>query len=392
MCKLNNYYPKETIIQYSCSILGKVVGRIIGALLLLYMILLSFMSFWSYASFVNDYFLPNTPKTVILGSLVLICAFAARGGVEVIGRLAELITPLLVILFIIMFSLMLTDVDLRNLFPIFGHGILPTIKASYFSNTWFSEFMLIGFFLPFLVNQKEGKKWAMISVLVCHAHIGEYEYHHSFSVWEGNGWFSVPFSTAVQYINIADFFTHLESLVMAFWIMGAFIKMAVLLYILSLRNRAMVEPFRLSSTCISSGFFCHFTCSLANTKFVDLSCSTYVTFPCGSTSIRCTHSSPAFIPCFYKKKKEVKEEGGANDMKGIYVFCLTVCMFLLSGCWDQKELNDLALIDGVGIDKAKDGQVEVTVSIAVPHSAEWLEGRGRSRSRSRSWWHTFSIS
>lgn len=53
-------------------------------------------------------------------------------------------------------------------------------------------------------------------------------------------------------------------------------------------------------------------------------------------------------------------------MKGIYVFCLTVCMFLLSGCWDQKELSNLALIDGVGIDKAKDGQVEVTVSIAVP--------------------------
>ena len=37
---------------------------------------------------------------MILGSLALICAVAARGGVEVIGRLAELITPLLVILFI----------------------------------------------------------------------------------------------------------------------------------------------------------------------------------------------------------------------------------------------------------------------------------------------------
>ena len=27
MCKLHNYYPKETIIQYSCSILGKVAGK-----------------------------------------------------------------------------------------------------------------------------------------------------------------------------------------------------------------------------------------------------------------------------------------------------------------------------------------------------------------------------
>ena len=50
-------------------------------------------------------------------------------------------------------------------------------------------------------------------------------------------------------------------------------------------------------------------------------------------------------------------------------------MFLLSGCWDQKELNDIVLIDGVGIDKAKDGQVEVTVSMVIPQAqsaaGEW---------------------
>ena len=122
------------------------------------MFYVSFNVFWSYASFVNDFFLPNTPKTVILGSLALICAFAARGGVEVIGRLAELITPLLVILFIAILILLLTEVDLRNLFPIFGHGILPTIKASYFSNIWFSEFMFIGFFLPFSSQSEKRKK------------------------------------------------------------------------------------------------------------------------------------------------------------------------------------------------------------------------------------------
>ena len=234
MFKLHNYYPKETIIQYSCSILGKVWGKIIGAFLLLSMFYLSLHAFWSYASFVNDYFLLNTPKTVILGSLALICAFAARAGVEVIGRLAEIITPLIVILFVAILILLLTDVDLRNLFPIFGHGILPTIKASYFLNNWFSEFMFIGFFLPFLVNQKKEKKRVMISVLIVMLTMVSFDVIILLVFGKALEGFSVPFSTAVQYINIADFFTHLESLVMAFWIMGAFIKMAVLLYILSL--------------------------------------------------------------------------------------------------------------------------------------------------------------
>ncbi|MBB6446564.1 Ger(x)C family spore germination protein [Bacillus benzoevorans] len=53
-------------------------------------------------------------------------------------------------------------------------------------------------------------------------------------------------------------------------------------------------------------------------------------------------------------------------MKKINAFSLLICLFLLSGCWDQKELNELVLINGIGIDQAEDGQVEVTVSIAVP--------------------------
>lgn len=234
MYKLHNYYPKETIIQYSCSILGNVFGKIMGAFLLLSIFYVAYNAFWSYASFVNDYFLPNTPKTVILGSLTLICAFAARGGVEVIGRLAEIITPLLVILFLIIFILLLVDVDLRNLFPIMGHGIVPPLKASYISNIWFSEFMYIGFFLPFLVNQKKEKKQVMISVFLVMLTMVGLNIVMLLVFGKALGGFSVPFSTAVQYINIADFFTHLESLVMGFWIMGAFIKMAVLLYILSL--------------------------------------------------------------------------------------------------------------------------------------------------------------
>ena len=119
--------------------------------------------------------------------------------------------------------------------------------------------------------------------------------------------FTVPFSTAVQYINIADFFTHLESLVMAFWIMGAFIKMAVLIVYSFTWNRAMVEPFRLSSTCISSGFFCHFTCSLANTKFVDLSCGIMSLFPVAAHLIAVLIPVLLLLLAFIKRKKKSKK-------------------------------------------------------------------------------------
>lgn len=40
--------------------------------------------------------------------------------------------------------------------------------------------------------------------------------------------------------------------------------------------------------------------------------------------------------------------------------------FFLAGCWDRIEINDLAIVHGLALDKASDGQIEVTVSLAVP--------------------------
>ncbi|MED4990942.1 Ger(x)C family spore germination protein [Geobacillus sp. NFOSA3] len=47
---------------------------------------------------------------------------------------------------------------------------------------------------------------------------------------------------------------------------------------------------------------------------------------------------------------------------------LFVCvhLILLSGCWDRKEVNDLALIVGLGIDQTKDGKIMLTAEIIVP--------------------------
>ncbi|GGE15308.1 spore germination protein KC [Marinithermofilum abyssi] len=39
---------------------------------------------------------------------------------------------------------------------------------------------------------------------------------------------------------------------------------------------------------------------------------------------------------------------------------------ILPGCWDRKELNEIALIRAVGIDRTEDGQIEVTILQAIP--------------------------
>ncbi|HEO8419562.1 Ger(x)C family spore germination protein [Niallia sp. FSL W8-0635] len=49
-------------------------------------------------------------------------------------------------------------------------------------------------------------------------------------------------------------------------------------------------------------------------------------------------------------------------MKRIGVFlCILSCLFLLTGCWDRKELSEIKLVAGMAIDKGEDGKYKVTV-------------------------------
>lgn len=40
--------------------------------------------------------------------------------------------------------------------------------------------------------------------------------------------------------------------------------------------------------------------------------------------------------------------------------------FLIAGCWDRTEVNDLAVVLGTALDMSEDGLIEVTLSLAVP--------------------------
>ncbi|HJV46198.1 MAG TPA: Ger(x)C family spore germination protein [Bacillota bacterium] len=49
-----------------------------------------------------------------------------------------------------------------------------------------------------------------------------------------------------------------------------------------------------------------------------------------------------------------------NTHKIISVFLIACCCFLLSGCWDRRELNDIALVSGIAIDKGKNNKYKMT--------------------------------
>ncbi|OPX83511.1 MAG: Spore germination protein A3 precursor [Pelotomaculum sp. PtaB.Bin104] len=59
------------------------------------------------------------------------------------------------------------------------------------------------------------------------------------------------------------------------------------------------------------------------------------------------------------------------------LFLLILMTSILSGCWSRKEMGELAIVLGVGVDRAPDGQVELTLQLAKPSAfAGGGEGAG----------------
>lgn len=232
--KLNKIYPNDTIIQYSEHILGTFLGKALGLILLLLLVTSVSVMFWQYGEYVVSEFLPHTPKFLIIGMMVVLCAFAVHGGLEVVGRLAEIVFPVFFLLFSIIILLLLPDVEVKRMLPVMENGLMPSIKGSLVLYTWFAQFGSIYFFLPFLTNRQKGLKFGLLSVFVVTLTL---MMTNMIVIWVFGSVtenFHAPFMNASRYISIAEFLSHLESLVMAIWIAGTFIKLCAFYYIVAL--------------------------------------------------------------------------------------------------------------------------------------------------------------
>jgi len=68
----------------------------------------------------------------------------------------------------------------------------------------------------------------------------------------------------------------------------------------------------------------------------------------------------------------VQGKGGVSVRKTVLLL-LSVC-FLLSGCFDYKDLNKLSIITGIAFDKAEEGGVTVTLEIVDRSSSPKKDG------------------
>lgn len=228
--QLHQLYPQKTLIEYSEDILGKFLGKAVGLIFLFFYLHVSGIIIREYGEFIVGNFLLHTPLVFVMGSMILVCSFAVRGGVEVIGRLAQMIVPVVIIMILIILILLIPDMEVANMFPIMEKGIMPSLMGSMIPQGWFTEFLLIAFLLPYVADRDKAKKWGMISVTAAMLTLSFINIVVLFVLGGITARFVYPVASAVRYISIADFLEHLEAVIAALWVAGVFLKIAVFYY------------------------------------------------------------------------------------------------------------------------------------------------------------------
>ncbi|HYE81435.1 MAG TPA: endospore germination permease [Clostridia bacterium] len=163
--RLNSSFPGKTFAEYSQIIIGTIPGKGLICLFAVYLLFVIAYITRAFTEVVKMFLLFRTPTEVIMLSLILVCTYIVRGGVECIARVNELIFPVLFIPFFILLLFGFPIMDFSNLLPVLQtppDKILTAIPALTFS---FGGIELALYYIGFMKNPKKAYKPAIVAVL-----------------------------------------------------------------------------------------------------------------------------------------------------------------------------------------------------------------------------------
>lgn len=224
-------YPNQSIIQYSQVIAGK-AGKIIGALYVWFFLHFTMIILYQYGNFVTTAVMPETPLLFFVITMVLFSVYAARNGLEVICRLSELLTPVIMISIIIIALLLTKDMDFKTLTPVLEKGWGPVFHGAIDTGVRTGEILGLAMILPYLNDTQKVKRVFLFSttLIVIFFLLITFSVQTTMGVELAKNQ-EFPFYSAVRLIDIGDFIERIEAIHMGVWLLGGLIKAAFFFYL-----------------------------------------------------------------------------------------------------------------------------------------------------------------
>lgn len=149
-------FPGQNMVQYSITIFGKKIGKLVGVIFPIFFLIVSALLQRGFSIILFNAFFPKTPEEVILISSYIVVAYAALKGIETIGRVCEILGPIYLFSFIILFLFVIPDVNMDRLKPQLELGVKPFITGAPYILAFIGICIMMGMFIPICDHPENG--------------------------------------------------------------------------------------------------------------------------------------------------------------------------------------------------------------------------------------------
>ena len=140
-CLAGTALPNRSVIEYLLQLFGVFLGKLLGLLVLVAILILMIRTSRIFSGGVNIFFLRRTPAWAPAALYLLISFYIARQGIEGITRLAAFVFPLTFVLSFLVILFSMENLELDNIRPVFFFESGRAVAAG--TANQFSPFMVL---------------------------------------------------------------------------------------------------------------------------------------------------------------------------------------------------------------------------------------------------------
>jgi len=229
---LSNKFENMTLVQYVETIMGKVIGKLLGLLFIAILLLYTQLQLALAAIFLKTIIIPETPEYATMLLMLTACTYAAYKGLECLGRLAEFFVPFYFIIIILFFVLSSKDMKFEVFLPIladtdFGQLNFGALNIA----SRYTEIIILSMLVPHINKKKHvntifAYSTVIFTFLFLMATISTQSILGIAPAKEEN----FPYFIFVKQIRAFDFIERIESLNVLIWFLGWFLKFSLYQY------------------------------------------------------------------------------------------------------------------------------------------------------------------
>ncbi len=226
-----DYNYRQAGVQYSGELLGAIPGKLLLLFYLFLFLHITSTDLRLYAGVIKTGFLTRTPLVVIAGIMMLAAVAVVYAGLEPLGRCADVIFPVFVLLLVAGLLFPLARADFQNLQPVLARGWSPVIMGSIVPIMITVQYLHMSIIVPLVVEPRKTLRVALWSfvfstvVLVLYSILVV-----SILGAEEGARASFPAFRMLRAVRFSRFWERVEAVNIFGWGMGVFITVALGLY------------------------------------------------------------------------------------------------------------------------------------------------------------------